>query len=380
MSGLWEPRLDRLRARRSDKWTAFDSDVLPLPVAEADVRLAAPVARVLRDAVDNSDTGYAGDSTALRTAFAGFAARRWDWMLDPADTRACADVATGITEVLRLLVRPGEPVLLCPPVYPPFWAWLDAVAARPAEVPLRPGGQLDLPAIETALTGGNIRVLLLCHPQNPTGRVNRPDELHELATLAARHQVTVLSDEIHAPLTLPGTRFVSYLSVSPEAAATGIAFHSPSKAWNLAGLKCALIVATDPARRQVMERLPYDLRWGIGHFGLIAGEAAYEEGEPWLDELRDALADNAALVASLLAEHLPLVDFRVPEATYLAWLDCRGMGLGHDPAATFLTRGRVALSPGPGFGAPGLGYARLNLATHPDLLREAVTRMVAATG
>ena len=378
MSEIWEPRLDRLRARRSEKWTTFDRDVLPLPVAESDVRLVEPVARVLRAAVDNSDTGYVGDDTALRTAFAGFAARRWGWRLDPADTRTCADVATGITEVLRLLIRPGEPVLLCPPVYPPFWSWLAAVAARPVEVPLQPGGMLDLPTIEAALVGGDIRVLLLCHPQNPTGRVNRPDELRELATIAARHQVTVLSDEIHAPLTLSGARFVPYLDVSPEAKATGIAFHSASKAWNLAGLKCALIVATDPARREAVGRLHHEMTWQVGHFGLLASEAAYDEGESWLDELQASLADNVALVASLLAQRLPLVNFRVPEATYLAWLDCRKLGLGDDPAAVFLSRGRVALSSGPSFGAPGLGHARLNLATHPDLLREAVTRMCRA--
>lgn len=372
--------IEELRRRRSAKWTSFPDDVLPLPVAEMDVRLAPPVAAALQAAVALSDTGYAGDMTGLQTAFAGFAARRWNWDVDDGQTRTCADVAMGVTDVLRVLVRPGDGVVFMPPVYPPFWAWLEAVGATPVEVPLvdpDSGGRLDLDGIGRALEAG-ARVVLLCHPHNPTGRIHEPAELHELALLVQRYGAVVLSDEIHAPLAHPGETFVPYLAVSAEAAATGIAFHSASKAWNLAGLKCALIAATDPGMRAVVEKLPHEVAWSVGQFGVIASEAAYRDGEGWLDGLTVALRGNVDLLTELLARQLPGVGIALPQAGYLAWLDCRGLGLGRDPARVFLDRGRVALGPGPDFGAPGEGHVRLNLACSPDVLRDAVTRMAAA--
>lgn len=371
--------LQVLRARRSAKWTTFPEQVLPLPVAEMDVHLAPPIARVLHAAVEASDTGYAGDPGLLLAAFAGFAGRRWGWTVAPAAARTCADVAVGVTEVLRRLVAPGDGVLIMPPVYPPFWQWLDDVGARPVEVPLLEpdrGGRLDLPGIELALRAGT-RVVLLCSPHNPTGRVHPIGELRALAELAAAHGATVLADEIHAPLTQPDAAFTPYLAVSEQAAVTGVAFHSASKAWNLAGLKSALIVAVDPKQRRLLDTLPAEMSWGVGHLGVLAATAAYAGGEPWLDQLLLALRHNVDLLTALLAEHLPEVTFPAPQASYLAWLDCRRLELGDDPTPAFLAHG-VALNPGPDFGAPGRGRARVNLACHPDLLRDAVQRLAAA--
>ena len=369
--------LGELRTRRSARWTTFPGDVLPLAVAEMDVHLAPPIAGALRAAVEASDTGYAGDTAGLRGAFAAFARRRWDWEVETDAVRTCADVATGITEVLRLLTSPGDAVVVMPPVYPPFWRWVDAVGACPVEVPLLDpsgGGRLDLSGIERALAGG-ARVVLLCSPHNPTGRVHPPEELRALARLAARYGATVLADEIHAPLTLPGYTFTPYLGVCEEAAATGIAFHSASKAWNLAGLKCALIVTAHPRQQEVLAGLPHELPWAVGHLGVLASTSAYADGEVWLDSLLDALSGNVALLADLRTEHLPQMLFTAPQASYLAWLDCRALDLGADPTPSFLAHGKVALGPGPDFGPAGHGFARLNLACHRDLLTEAVTRM-----
>ncbi|MDN5749317.1 MAG: aminotransferase class I/II-fold pyridoxal phosphate-dependent enzyme, partial [Pseudonocardia sp.] len=285
--------------------------------------------------------------------------------------------AAGATEVLRLLVAPGDAVVLMPPLYPPVRRWIQAVGARPVAVPLLDpagAGRLDLDGIARALTNG-ARVVFLCHPHNPTGRVHEPAELRALARLAARHDAVVLTDEIHAPLTLPGHRFHPYLTVSADATATGIALHSASKAWNLAGLKCALAVATDPRQHAVLARLPDP--WAVGHLGVLAATAAYRDAEPWLNTLLDAITDNITLLDELLAQHLPEITYTPPQATYLAWLDCRALRLGDDPAAEILHHAKVALSPGPAFGPPGAGFARLNLACHPDLLRDAVTRMSA---
>ncbi|MEV0590342.1 MalY/PatB family protein [Nonomuraea cavernae] len=375
MDLIFDIPLEELRRRRSAKWTHHPSDVLPLPVAEMDVRLAPSVAAALRSAVERSDTGYAGDSTELTDAFRGFAWRRWRWQVEVGSIRTCADVAVGATEVLRRLVSPGDGVVVMPPVYPPFYAWVREAGAEPVPVPLieqQRGGRLDLDGIERALEGG-VRVVLLCHPHNPLGRVHDLDELRALAELARRHGATVISDEIHGPLTHPGHTFHPYLTVSDAAIETGITLTSASKAFNLAGLKCALIVTE--RHRAMFDRLPHELSWGVGHLGALAATAAYTDGDDWLDRLNGQLAANAALLRDLLARQLSSVTFPEPQATYLAWLDCSPLGFGPDPAATFLDRARVALSSGPDFGAPGQGHTRFNYACSPALIEEAIARM-----
>ncbi|MGP4102457.1 MalY/PatB family protein [Nonomuraea sp. KM90] len=375
MDSIFDIPLEELRRRRSAKWTLHAPDVLPLPVAEMDVRLAPSVAAALHAAVERSDTGYVGDSTELVDAFRDFAWRRWRWRVEARSVRTCADLAVGTTEVLRRLVRPGDGVVVMPPVYPPFYAWIREAGAEPVPVPLlerQRGGRLDLDGIDRALEGG-VGVVLLCHPHNPLGRVHDPDELRALAEIAQRHGATVISDEVHGPLTHPGHTFHPYLTVSEAATETGITLTSASKAFNLAGLKSALIVTE---RHQAMyDQLPHELPWGVGHLGVIASIAAFTDGDDWLDRLTDQLATNAALLRDLLAKQLSSVTFPEPQATYLAWLDCSPLGFGPDPAATFLDRARVALSSGPNFGGPGQGHARLNYACSPAVIEEAVARM-----
>ncbi|GGL95592.1 MalY/PatB family protein [Nakamurella endophytica] len=379
MPGPFDIPLAALRQRTSAKWTTYGVDVLPLPVAEMDVRLADPVARVLHEAVDRSDTGYAGDPGPVRRAFAAFADRRWGWPVSAEDVRTCPDVAAGVMAVLRVLTRPGDGVVVMPPVYPPFFAWVRTVGATPVEVPLTGvdgGGRIDLAGVERALAAGT-RVVLLCHPHNPTGAVHPAADLVELAALADRFGATVLSDEIHAPLAHPGSGFRPFLTLGAAAERTGVAFGSASKAWNLAGLKCALVTAGS-GRRDVLEALPPELGWAVGQFGQLAARAAFDEGEAWLDEVVAGLVRNADLLGELLLRHLPGVRSPRPAAGYLAWLDCRALGLGDDPAQVFLDRAGVALHHGPDFGAQGAGWARINVGCPPDLLTEAVRRMAAA--
>ncbi|EWM63776.1 aminotransferase B [Micromonospora sp. M42] len=246
-------------------------------------------------------------------------------------------------------------------------------------------------AFRRARAIGERPAFLLCNPHNPTGVVHRPDELATVAELAARHGVRVVSDEIHSPLALPGARFTPYLTV--PGAQNAFALLSASKAWNLAGLKAALAVA-GPDAADDLARMPEEVSHGPSHFGVLAHTAAFRAGGPWLDRLLDGLDANRALLGSLLAEHLPAVSWRPPEGTYLAWLDCRALGVPTEagdgpgvasdldgPARMFLDRARVALSSGHVFGAGGAGFVRLNFATSPAVLTEAVTRMGrAATG
>ncbi|WP_425247410.1 MalY/PatB family protein [Streptomyces sp. NEAU-NA10] len=371
--------LDRLRCRTSMKWRTYPEDVLPLWVAEMDVPLAEPVVRAVTDALALGDTGYPA-GTAYAQALSAFAAKRWGWAgLAVERTAIVPDVMLGVVEMLKLVTGPGDRVVVNPPVYPPFFQFIAHMDRRIAEAPLGPDGRLDLGVLEEAyrraVAGGGRAAHLLCSPHNPTGTVHTAGELAAVADLADRYGVRVVADEIHAPLTAGGVDFVPYLSV--PGADSGLSLMSASKAWNLAGLKAALAVA-GPAAAADLALLPEEVGHGPSHVGVLAHTAALRDGTPWLDALLTGLDSNRRLLADLLAEHLPGVVHRPGGATYLAWLDCRALGLGDDPARVFLERGRVALSAGPDFGTGGAGHVRLNLATSPEILTEGVRRMAAA--
>jgi cystathionine beta-lyase len=365
----------QLRRRRSRKWSTYAPDVLPCWIAEMDVELAEPVRQVLSDAVRRGDTGYPHIGE-LGRAYADFAAARFGWRPDPAAMRLAPDVMQGISAVLRTVTEPGATVVVTTPVYPPFFEFIADAGRRVAPVSLGGGYRLDPLALEEAFAAG-AQALLLCNPHNPTGTVFSRAELLAVSLLAQRHGVRVLVDEAHSPLVHPGAVHTPFQALGTRSARESFTFVSASKAWNLAGLKAALIVAGPDARAD-LDRLPPALEYGAGLLGVLAGETALRDGGEWLDRLLAALDDNRRLLAELLAKELPEVDYRLPEATYLAWLDCRALELGDDPAAVFLERGQVAVSSGLPFGEQGRGRVRLNFATHPDLLVEAVHRMAVA--
>ena len=371
--------LDELRQRRSEKWLRFPPDVLPLFVAEMDFALAPPVTAVLHDAIDRGDTGYPVSHPVLGEALAGFAADRWGWRIDPASVTAVADVGIGVVEVLRALCRPGDDVVFCPPVYPPFYDWVPEAGAHIVEVPLdrqTAGWRLDLPALERAFASGPV-AFVLCNPHNPVGRAHTPDELAEVVRLATAYGVTVVSDEIHGPLALPGAAYTPMLTV-PGAADVTVNVVSASKAWNLAGLKCASVVTASPSMAAVVDRFPAETAARVGHLGVLASVAAYTEGVPWLDQLLATLDDRRTLLGQLLRERLPMLTWQPPEATYLAWLDCTALGGGDRARELFLDKGRVALERGGRFGAAGSDFVRFNFATSPEILDAATTQMAAA--
>jgi cystathionine beta-lyase len=365
-----------LRARRSAKWACYPPDVLPAWVAEMDYPLAEPIRRALHAAIDADDCGYA-DPAGLGGAFAPWAQATWGWQVEPRDVHVVCDVVTGIAEILRVATAPGDGVVIEPPVYPPFAATVRLLGRTVINAPLRrddAGYAPDLDAIERAYAGG-ARAHLLCSPQNPTGIVYRAADLARIAALAEHHGVLVLADEIHAPLTLPGAVHVPFPSVSPAAARRSIVLTSASKTWNLAGLKAAVMIATSAETRAILARLPPETPYHAGHLGILGARAAFGAGEPWRASALAILDRNRALAGELLAARVPAVRWVAPRAGYLAWLDCTALGLGDDPAAAFLARGKVALTPGPGFGQEGAGHARLNLATTRALLIEAIERM-----
>jgi cystathionine beta-lyase len=372
--------LQSLRERTSEKWRAYPEDVIPLFVAEMDYPLAEPIAEALTEAVRRSDTGYARPGGELPRAFADFAARRWGWQVDPAQVTTTADVAVVVVEALRLAIRPGDGVVINPPVYPPFFDFVPEAGGRIVEVPLlqnAAGWSIDLDGLECAFAAG-ARAYLLCNPHNPLGHPHPADQLAAVAELAARYGVTVVSDEIHAPLTLSDGVFTPFLSVSDAAREHGIAAESASKAWNLAGLKCAMFVTAGERMSRLLATLPESVRYRTGLFGQIASTVAFAEGEEWLDGAIRALERNRDALTTLLDEKLPGVGYLAPRASYLAWLDFRALGWGDDPSIRALENGRVALSSGPMFGTQGAGFARLNFACSPEVLGEAVDRLAGA--
>lgn len=360
------------------KWRAYPEDVLPLWVAEMDVPQAEPVVRAVCDAMALGDTGYP-TGTAYSEALSDFARTRWAWdglLVDR--TAIVPDVMLGIVEMLKLVSGPGDPVIVNCPVYPPFYQFVTSMGLPIIEAPLGVDRRIDLAALEDAFrrasTNGGRAAYLLCSPHNPTGTVHTAEELAAVASLARTYGVRVVADEIHAPVVASGSTFVPYLSV--DGAENGLSVMSATKGWNLAGLKAALAIA-GPAAAPDLARLPEEVSHGPSHLGIIAHTAALRDGGDWLDAVLAGLDVNRRLLADLLAAHLPAVPYEPAQGTYLAWLDCRALGLGDDPAAAFLDRGRVALNPGTHFGSGGAGFVRLNLATAPDLIHEAVRRMAA---
>lgn len=370
--------LDQLRQRSSTKWQKYPPQVLPLFVAEIDFAPAPAITRALTRALELGDTGYTPPDPGIARAYADFALRRFGWTVDPAHVRTTCDVMMGVVEILRRVTAPGDRVIVTPPVYPPFYECIPEAGAVVERVPLvdtGAGWELDLLGIEAALAGG-ARAVLLCNPHNPTGTAHSRETLAALADLAAGFDATVISDEIHAPLIHAGEHFTPFLEASPVAARVGYTVASASKAFNLAGLKCALMVTADDQTAGVVRSLPDEIEWRTGLFGAIAGVAAFsQESDEWLDSLLAALDHNRRLLAELLAEHVPAARYRIPDAGFLAWVDLSALGWGDNPAVKIRREAGVALHLGPLFGDEGRGHVRINFGCSPEILREAVERI-----
>jgi cysteine-S-conjugate beta-lyase len=371
--------LAELTRRKSFKWRTYPPDVLPTFVAEMDFTVADEISEAVRAALEIGDTGYPHVGE-LGDAFASFAAGRLGWRPRRDWVFAVPDVMTGIVEVLLATTPHGSGVVINPPVYGPFFFRLGFIGRRVVEAPLRRlddgSYDLDFEAVDRALARPDVGAYLLCSPHNPLGNIWSRDQLATIGDLCQRRGVQLLVDEIHAPLTMPEARYVPFGSIDHEMTERAFIFSSASKGWNIAGLKCGIAIAGSAHGASVLAE-----RWEAllcSHLGLLASVAAFTQSLAWLDAAVTQIDENRRLLARLLREQLPRVGYVPGSATFLAWLDCRNLGLGEDPAAAFLERGRVALSPGPEFGVQGASFARLNIGTSPELISEAVRRMAVA--
>ncbi len=369
--------LQDLRNRKSVKWRQFPSDVLPLPVAEMDFPIAEPVKFALRDMIERSDTGYLGPFPEMFEAFAEFAKQRWNWNVDISQMRIATDVGVGTVEVIRTLINPGDRVMLNSPVYDNMWRWVAEVKATLVDVPLEENNldySLNLDAIEREYQKG-IKVHIICHPHNPVGIIFSKEVLAKLADLAVTYQVKIISDEIHGPLTYEPKTFTPFLAVSDAAREVGITVTSASKGFNLAGLKCALIITSSQELKEKINSMPISVAFRASLFGAVAATAAFRESLAWLDGVIAALDENRNLVRRLIDTQLPAIGYRIPDFGYLAWLDLSNLGLGEEPTKQILERGKLAINGGVMYGPKHTSFARLNFGTSPEIITEAFHRI-----
>ena len=378
------PNLAELQSHRSEKWRGFAADVLPLPVAEMDFPVAQPIRDLLTEMISKSDLGYLGSIPELGQGFAQFAGRRWNWEVDPLQVRAATDVGVAVVEVLRVFTNPGDSILINSPVYQNFYNWINETKLNLVDVPFERTGdesanpwQINWDGIEKAYAAG-LKVHLLCSPHNPLGRIYTKEELLRIVALAKRYDVLVISDEIHAPLTFKGNTFVPMLSLGADAESVSVTVTAASKGWNIAGLKCAIIVSQNEVINARLATMPMAVHFRASLLGGFATAIAFAEGEIWLDSVIENLDHNRHMLKDLLNSQLPSVRYHIPDNSYLGWLDLEALNLGEDPSVTLLEKGRVAFNAGHIYGKQCSQYVRFNFATSPTIITEAVHRIARA--
>ncbi|MDR6593055.1 MalY/PatB family protein [Saccharothrix longispora] len=372
--------VDSLRERGGLKWDTAGPGRLAACVAEMDFGTAPEVAEALHDAVNRNQVGYLTPRLAARLAEACAAWQhdRYGWDVSPADVRPLPDVIRALHIAVECFSRPGSAVIVPVPAYTPFLVVPRLLGRRVIQIGMvESGGHYgyDLDALDRAFAaGGNL--LVLCNPHNPLGAVAERGELLAIAEVVERHRGRVFSDEVHAPLVYRGHRHVPYATTCDAAAGHAITATSTSKAWNVAGLKCAQLLTGNDADRKRWGELGRLHTDGTATLGVLAATTAYLTGGPWLDAVLAQLDRNRHLLAELLDSHLPKVRYTPPEGTYLGWLDLRD----HPRSADIVERAQVTVLDGAEFGPPGVGFLRLNFATTPAILAEIVQRLAHAAG
>lgn len=373
--------LEALRRRRGAKWTRYPPDVLPAWVADMDFDMAEPIRAGLARMMANQDLGYSAKlpESGLGEAFAAFAARRFPgWAPAPGRMIAVADVVQGIHIAIEAYTRPGDGVCTLTPVYPPFLQAVAQTGRRLDHCTMVRGGEryeIDFDALRAAIDE-RTRLLLLCTPHNPLGRVFTREELEAVARIAEERDLTVVADEIHADVVYRGHRHAPFASLGPEVEARTLTMTSATKSFNIAGLRCALVIFGDPGlEARWSGAFPERIRGAVNSFGVEASRIAWTECDEWLDALLTHLEGNRDFLHSFVGERLSGIEMRLPEATYLGWLDCRALGLEPDPYHWLLDHGKVGFNDGRDFGDGGEGHVRINFATSRAVLTQILERM-----
>ncbi|MDP9373483.1 MAG: pyridoxal phosphate-dependent aminotransferase [Chloroflexota bacterium] len=383
MMERFELSIEALRARRCSKWTRYPGDVLPAFVADMDFAVAEPVQAAIRRLVECQDYGYGfrTGEAGLAAAFTGRMRERFGWEVDAERVQTVTELIQAMFGAVMAFSEAGDGVVVQTPIYPPFLMTVAKTGRRLVENPLVDDGTryvMDIEGLRRVIDD-RTRVLLLCNPHNPTGRVFARDELLALGELAVERDLIVVSDEIHADLVYPGERHIPLGVLGPEIAARTITLNSATKGFNIAGLRCAVMhFGSAELQERFRRAIPEALLGQASIVGIDATIAAWREGQPWLDAVLAHLLANRDRIARFVAADLPGVRHYTPEGTYLAWLDCRELALPEGPYRFFLDRAQVALGNGEDFGPPGRGCVRLNFATAGAVLEQMLDRMAEA--
>jgi cystathionine beta-lyase len=377
-------RLIDRRHTDSEKWRRYGEDVLPLWVADTDFLSPEPVIQALRERVEHGIFGYGVEPVQLREVIVARLADRYGWQVSPQDLVFVPGVVTGLNLACQAVTSPGDGVLVQTPVYPPILAASgnSHLARNEMELTREPSGHysIDFQAFEAAITE-HTRIFILCNPHNPVGRVFRRDELEHMAEVCLRHDLVICADEIHCDLMLGGHRHTPIASLDPETARRTITLMAPSKTFNIAGLGCSFAVIQNAELRGRFKcARRAGVVPGVNILGFVAALAAYRDGQAWLDDLLAYLEANLDCLVEYVNAYLPGIAVSRPEATTLAWLDCRQAGLPGNPHQFFLRQAKVALNDGETFGQGGQGFVRLNFGCPRVTLVQALERMRAALG
>lgn len=369
----------------STKWSTYPPDVLPLWVADMDFVSPEPVIRALRQRVDHGVFGYPegfGDPlkemVGLRRAIIERLAAQYNWQVSPEWIVFVPGLVTGLNQAAHAFVRSDQGVLVQTPVYPPFLGLAKNTSAIRQECELLRQADgtysIDFDRFEHAFTP-ETNLFVLCNPHNPIGRAFTRPELEKMAGICLEHNVLMISDEIHCDLIYTGHQHIPLASLNPEVASRSITLMAPSKTYNLAGLQCSFAIIPDEALRKQFNTGTLGMGGWVNLLGLAAAEAAYRDGQEWLSQMLTYLQGNRDYLLNYVQHNLPGIQMGLPEATYLAWLDCRAVDLPGGAYNFFLKEAKVALNDGKNFGKPGEGFVRLNFGTPRVILSEALERM-----
>lgn len=369
--------LERLRTLEGIKWSRHGDEVLPAWVADMDFAPAPPVLNAIADVVERGDFGYttvAGEQAL--SAWRNWVKAKYGTDYPAEETYAFCEVLQGIEVMLWLHLSEGDGVVLFTPIYPPFITAATGLNRRMVSCPLvGDGWRIERETLESVIDT-TTKAILLCNPHNPTGRMFDAEELAIILDVAERHDLLILSDEIWADLTHPGNEHVPFLSLGERAARRTVTLSAASKSFSLAGFRFSVAHVGPAELRAKLDQLPGHLLGGVNTIGAKVAARCWTDGDDWLNEIKTHLTAQRDHVAARLSDELPLADFRLPEATYLAWIGFEAYDLGDDPSEVFFAKEKLAASSGPAFGELGRGWARINLATSREILDDMLDRIV----
>ncbi len=385
MDGYFDQVIER-RGTDAIKWDLCgrlygSEEVLPFWVADMDFPVPGPVLRALTERVEHPVFGYTKESSSVQEAVVARMQRLYSWNVKPGDIHFMAGVVPSMAAAVRSFSSPGDGVICMTPVYPPFYSIIKEEGRTLLENPLRcsEGGEYSIDYENLEELASRASMLLLCSPHNPVGRVWRRDELQKLAEICSRHNLMVISDEIHGEIIFPENEHIPFASLNADTASRTLTCIAASKTFNVAGLATSVVIGTDP---QVFSRFKAGLPGISGHanlFGLTALEAAFTACDDWLDGLISYLDGNRRLVQDFFASLNSGISSNLPEATFLSWLDCSGLGMDDGELKRFFAeKALVGLNPGVSFGEGGEGHMRLNFGCPRALLEEGLERIASA--